>query len=153
VRVRIRPARTGEAAALTAIAHAAKRYWGYPEAWIAQWQDALTITPAYIRDHAVFVAPDGEDRPRGFYGLAIDGADAVLDHLWMEPGWMGRGLGRELLSHAMKTARARGATRLQIDSDPHAEEFYRRMGARRVGEVRADVDDVQRVLPRMEITL
>lgn len=149
----IRPARTDEAAALTAIAHAAKRHWGYPEAWIERWRDVLTITPAYIRGHVVFVAVDGDDRPRGFYALVMDGTNAVLDHLWMEPAWMGRGLGRELLVHALATARARGAARLEIDSDPHAEAFYRRMGARRVGEVRADVDGVPRVLPRMEITL
>jgi GNAT superfamily N-acetyltransferase len=149
----IRPARTDEAAALTAIAHAAKRHWDYPEAWIARWSDVLTITPAFIRDHAVFVAADADDHARGFYALAIAGADAVLEHLWIEPVWIGRGLGRELLSHAVATARAHGAARLEIDSDPHAEAFYRRMGARRAGEVRADVDDVQRVLPRMEITL
>jgi ribosomal protein S18 acetylase RimI-like enzyme len=149
----IRRARTDEAAALTAIAHAAKRHWGYPEAWIAHWRDALTLTPAFIRDHAVFVAADAGDQPRGFYALSIDGADAVLEHLWIDPESMGRGLGRALLSHAVETARAGGAARLEIDADPHAEPFYRRMGARRIGEVRADVDDVRRVLPRLEIRL
>lgn len=149
----IRRATADEASALTGIAHAAKRHWGYPEAWIARWRDALTITPAYVRSHIVFVAVDVGDLPRGFYALAIDGAGATLDHLWIEPEWMGRGLGRALLSHALKTARTEGAARLEIDSDPYAEEFYLRMGARRVGEVRADVDDVRRVLPRMEIAL
>jgi GNAT superfamily N-acetyltransferase len=149
----IRRARADEAAALTALAHAAKRHWGYPEAWIARWRDALTLTAAYIRDHPVFVAADAEDQPRGFYALAVEEAGAVLDHLWMEPEWMGRGVGRELLRHAVETARAGGAARLEIDSDPHAEAFYRRMGAVRIGEVRADVDDVERVLPRLEITL
>lgn len=150
----IRPARPDEAAALTAIAHAAKRHWGYPEAWIARWRDALTITPAYLRDHAVFVAAGAEgDHPRGFYALSTREATAVLEHLWIGPESMGRGLGRALLSHALETARVQGAARLEIDSDPYAEAFYRRMGARRVGEVRADVDDVRRVLPRMEIAL
>jgi GNAT superfamily N-acetyltransferase len=150
----IRRARADEADALTAIAHAAKRHWGYPEAWIAQWRDALTLTPAYVADHPVFVAAEADgDRPHGFYALAVQGSDAVLDHLWMEPAWMGRGIGRALLRHAMETARAQGAARLEIDSDPHAEEFYRRMGARRIGEVRADVDEVQRVLPRLEMAL
>lgn len=150
----IRPARADEAAALTAIAHAAKRHWGYPEAWITHWRDALTITPASLRDHAVFVAAEADgDLPCGFYALAVDGADAVLEHLWVEPRSMGRGVGRALLHHAVATAREAGAARLEIDSDPHAEGFYRRMGARRVGEVRADVGDVRRVLPRMEITL
>jgi GNAT superfamily N-acetyltransferase len=150
----IRRARADEADALTAIAHAAKRHWGYPEAWIAQWRDALTLTPAYVADHSVFVAAQADgDRPCGFYALAGQGSDAVLDHLWMEPAWMGRGIGRALLRHAMETARAQGAARLEIDSDPHAEEFYLRMGARRIGEVRADVDGVQRVLPRLEVAL
>ena len=150
----IRRARGNEAAGLTAIAHAAKRHWGYPEAWIAHWRDVLTITPPYVRDHAVFVAAEAEGgRPRGFYALSMRGTTAVLDHLWIEPEWMGRGLGRELLNHAMRTARAEGAARLEIDSDPHAEAFYRRMGAIRIGEVRADVDDVRRVLPRMELAL
>lgn len=152
--INIRRAHADDAAALTEIAHAAKRHWGYPEAWIARWRDALTLTPAYIAGHAVFVAADAEgDRSRGFYSLAMREMDAVLDHLWIAPEWMGRGLGGELLGHAMRTARELGAARLEIDSDPHAEAFYRRMGAVRVGEVRADVDEVQRVLPRMEIRL
>ena len=150
----IRRARPDEAAALTAIAHAAKRHWGYPEAWIARWKDALSVTPAYVRDNLVFVAAGAQsDRPRGFYSLSMERATAVLDHLWIEPEWIGRGLGRGLFGHAVRTARAEGATKLQIDSDPHAEPFYRRLGAIQVGEVRADVDEVRRVLPRMEITL
>lgn len=148
----IRRARDDEAGALTAIARAAKRHWGYPEAWVARWRDALTVTPAYVRGHPLFVAAD-EDRPRGFYALAMDGDKAVLDHLWIEPGWMGRGIGRELFSHAARTARGLGAARLEIDSDPHAEGFYLRMGARRVGQVPADVEGVRRMLPRLELAL
>lgn len=150
----IRRARPDEAGVLTAIAHAAKRHWGYPEAWIARWKDALIVTPAYVGEHPVFAAAEAEgDRPRGFYALSMEGATAVLDHLWIEPEWIGCGVGRELFGHAVRTAREEGASRLEIDSDPHAEAFYRRMGAVHVGEVRADVDEVRRVLPRMEIAL
>lgn len=148
----IRPATADDAAALTEIAHAAKRHWGYPDAWMRQWRDALTVTPAYLRDHAVFIAAEGQDL-RGFYALSVDGDDAVLEHLWIDPRWMGRGIGRDLLRHAVRTARAAGAARLEIDSDPHAEAFYLRMGARRIGEVPADVDGVRRVLPRLEVVL
>ena len=66
---------------------------------------------------------------------------------------MGRGLGRELFHHAVETAGGVGARRLEIDSDPHAEEFYLRMGARRIGQVPADVEGVRRVLPRLEVRL
>jgi GNAT superfamily N-acetyltransferase len=150
----IRRARAGEADALTAIAHAAKRHWGYPEEWISRWRDALTVTPACLDAWAVFVAAEADDGPpRGFYALSADGALAELEHLWVEPVAMGAGIGRALLEHAVRTARELGAARLRIDSDPHAEAFYLRMGARRIGEVRADVDDVRRVLPRLEIAL
>lgn len=153
VSIAIRPAPPDEAAGLTAIAHAATRHRGYPEAWIARWRDAPTLTPAYVRRQVVFVAVDAGHRPRGFYALAIEGDGATLDHRWVRPESMGRGLGRALLRHALETARTHGASRREIDFDPHAEAFYRRMGARRVVEVRADVDRVPRVLPRMEIAL
>jgi predicted N-acetyltransferase YhbS len=66
---------------------------------------------------------------------------------------MGRGIGRMLLDDALRTARACGARALVIDSDPHAEGFYLRMGAARTGEVPADVAGVRRVLPRLRIPL
>lgn len=154
MRTLIRRARADEADALTAIAHAAKRHWGYPEAWIARWRDALTITPGFIGAGTVFVAAEADtDLPRGFYALAVDEGGAALEHLWVEPESMGRGIGRALLDHAVQAARGLRAARLEIDADPHAEAFYLRMGARRIGEVRADVADVRRVLPRMEIAL
>lgn len=148
----IRAAEPDEAAALTAIAHAAKRHWGYPEAWIVQWREALTITPVHIRDHAVFVAAE-DGVIRGFHALSVRGTDAILEHLWIAPERMGHGIGAQLFLHAAATARELGAARLEIDSDPHAEAFYRRMGARRIGEVPADVDGVRRVLPRLELLL
>ena len=48
--IRIRRATTDDAATLTAIAHAAKRHWGYPEQWIESWSDQLTLSAAYLRD-------------------------------------------------------------------------------------------------------
>ena len=45
-----------DADALTEIAFAAKRHWRYPENWIRQWQEALTITPEYVIENPTFVA-------------------------------------------------------------------------------------------------
>jgi hypothetical protein len=39
-----------------------------------------------------------------------------------------------LWAHLEDAARAAGATRLEVDSDPHAEGFYRAMGMHRAGE-------------------
>ncbi|GMV34320.1 MAG: hypothetical protein AMXMBFR60_21490 [Chloroflexota bacterium] len=42
---------------------------------------------------------------------------------------------------------------MKIEADPNAESFYIRMGARRIGEHRSDVDGAPRILPALEMQL
>ena len=146
--------RPHEAPALTRIAHSAKRFWGYPEAWIRSWRDDLTLDQAYIQAHLVYAVRD-HDHWLGFYSLApLDTEDRLeLDHLWVVPTAMGRGFGRALFEHAVDQARRAGARRLRILSDPHAEAFYRRMGARTVSRLDASIGGIERWLPEMELVL
>lgn len=144
-----------EAPALTAIAHQAKRAWGYPEAWILAWREALTLDRHYLLTHIVNAIRDHNDL-LGFYSLvALDRSQHQweLDHLWLVPTAMGRGLGRALFEHAVGQARLAGARRLRILSDPNAEPFYHRMGAQTVGRVDASIGGVERWLPEMELRL
>jgi GNAT superfamily N-acetyltransferase len=139
---------------LTRIALAAKRHWRYPERWIEIWTPILTLTPDYVAVNPTYVAVDAGE-PVGFYALirSTAGARAQLDHLWITPEWIGRGLGRELFEHAVSTARSLGATVLDIEAEPFAEPFYRHMGARRTGERTGRIEDQPRVLPLMELDL
>lgn len=148
----IRPARVEDAPRLTEIAHAAKRHWGYPERWMEEWRDALTLTPEAIRRWRVRAAVSGE-AVLGFHAVAADGNAAALEHLWIDPPHMGRGIGRMLFEDALRIAAEQGAREMVIDSDPHAEAFYLRLGARRAGETPADVDGTPRTLPRLVIAL
>ncbi len=148
----LRRARPDESGRLSEIAQASKRHWGYPQAWLDEWRDGLTVAPEFVASHPVTVAVDG-DRPVAFYALVGSGPSVWLEHLWVEPSWIGRGLGRALVDHAVQTARDWGAAALWIDSDPHAEAFYLRMGARRVGQTRADVGGERRDLPRLRLDL
>jgi len=144
-----------DAPALTAIAHEAKRSWGYPEAWIRTWRDDLTLDQAYIQSHLVYAIRD-HDRLLGFYSLIpLDSMEEgwELDHLWLIAATRGQGLGRALFEHAVAQARLAGARRLRILSDPHAEGFYQRMGAQTVGRLDASIDGVERWLPEMELVL
>ena len=135
-----------DADALTRIAFAAKGYWGYPERWIERWQEALTITPEFIRDNEVYVAVF-EEEIGGFYALVERGREVELEHLWVLPEHIGAGIGRALFDHAAHRAAALGATTLSIEADPNAEGFYRRMGARRVGENAYEIEGHRRELP------
>lgn len=139
-----------EAPALTRIAHSAKRSWGYPADWIRAWQAELTLDRAYVTREAVYcIREDGA--PVGFYAL-IPGRrpeEWELDHVWVAPDAMGRGYGRALVAHAMRQAATRGATEVRLLSDPNAEQFYQRLGAKRVGQVEASIDGQERWLPEM----
>jgi GNAT superfamily N-acetyltransferase len=150
--IAIEPADSGQADLLTGIACAAKRYWGYPDAWIDRWRDALTITPAYIAANACFVARTEKDLI-GFSAIRFAPDGPWIDHLWVLPAWIGRRVGRQLFAACEECARQRGATVVRIESDPHAEEFYRRMGARTVARLPAPMDGVDRHLPVMEKAL
>ena len=143
----IRRAYPADAEALTALAHAAKRHWGYPEEWIALWRRDLTFAPEFIERHPVHCAVEG-DALVGVYALLFAGADCELEHFWIAPARMGKGVGRALFEDAVERCRAIGAQRLWITADPNAEGFYQRMGARRVGEVPST--PAGRTLPRLE---
>jgi ribosomal protein S18 acetylase RimI-like enzyme len=141
-----------DADALTNVALAAKRHWGYPEDWIRRWEEALTVTPLYVRAHPTYVA-QGDKKIVGFCALLVQPGEAVLDHLWVLPAAMGMGVGRALFLHAEKIAREAGAIRMKIVGDPHAEGFYRRMGARVYGREPAAMDNQARFLPLLEKAL
>ena len=148
----IRPARPTDAARLTAIAHAAKRHWGYPERWLERWREELTITPELLAEHPAFCA-EANGTVLGFCVLALDGVAASLDHFWILPEAMGRGLGRQLFGAATRHASEAGATHLLIESDPNAEGFYRHLGARPHGEVVYALDGQPRRLPVLRFDL
>jgi GNAT superfamily N-acetyltransferase len=139
---------------LTRIALAAKRHWQYPERWIEIWTPILTLTPEYVAANPTYVAVE-DGSPVGFYALVLspEPSRAQLDHLWLSPERIGRGLGRALFEHATATATALGATAVDIEAEPNAEPFYSHMGARRTGERTGRIEDQPRVLPLMELEL
>ena len=137
---------------LTQIAHAAKRHWGYPESWIAAWRDVLTMRPEFVAANIAFIAIE-EQRAVGFYVLTTEDDGIHLDHLWVIPGAMRGGIGRALFEHAAAEARSLGFDSIKIEADPNAEEFYKRMGAIRIGASINHVEGEQRALPLLEFPL
>ena len=122
-----------ESLSLTELAHASKASWGYPDELLALWDADLTLDPAFVERHDVWAAVAGA-KVVGFYAVTGEGSAREIEHLWVAPGWMGRGVGRRMLEHLVSRARAAGVVELRVVSDPHAAGFYRRMGARQVGE-------------------
>jgi GNAT superfamily N-acetyltransferase len=91
---------------------------------------AGTWTPE--EDACVRVFDDGGGAA-GFYQLIPHAEGLELDLFFTSDARQGRGLGRRLFEDMAVTARALGARRVVIVSNPPAADFYRRMGARDVG--------------------
>jgi len=143
----IRTATAQDARALSDLALRSKAYWGYDHEFLELCREDLAVTAAHIATRDLGIAVDGE-RVLGFFMLGESGD--VLDMLFVDPGAMGRGVGRMLLDEAVRIARTRGIRALLIDSDPFAEGFYLAAGARRIGEV-ASGSIPGRVLPQLEL--
>lgn len=148
--VEIRAAHPDDAARLTEIAHAAKRHWGYSEDLMSLWRADLTVSPEFVAGHDVYCAVLNTE-VLGFYALSHDGDAFELEHMWVGPPHMGRGIGALLFEHAARTVRSHGGSVLEIASDPNAEGFYRKMGARPAGTVASKPEG--RTLPRLTLVI
>ena len=146
----IRPVRPGEARSLSDLALRSKGHWGYPDEFLNACRDELRVVLGPDRDY--FCIEHGGNIA-GFYGLLRLKDDTVeLEALFVEPALIGRGFGRQLLQHAIARAGKKGATRMLIQGDPNADQFYRAAGGVRVGE-RPSGSIPGRVLPLFEIPL
>ena len=149
--VSIRLARKDEAQALSDLALASKAHWGYDAEFLERTERALTVHAIELARGRTFVAESGATRA-GFYGFEYEPPVLGLDFMFVAPAFIGRGVGAALMAHAKGEARRLGAHTLRIESDPNAEGFYLRMGARRVGE--KPVPEIPgRALPVFEIKL
>ena len=148
----ILPAIPNQAETLTEIAFSAKRHWGYPERWIQIWSPLLTVSPEFIETHDTYLAYIGGE-PVGFCAISKEDDKASVEHLWVLPEFIGQGIGAQLLRHALSRCIELRTHTLEIESDPNAQGFYKRMGARKVGENIGKVDGLWRVLPVLEIIL
>ena len=144
MKVVIRQAKPEEYETLTQISFAAKKYWNYPQEYFDVWKDELTISEYYVKDNTVFVAEaDGE--PTAYYSIVevkeefMEGSTKVekgfwLEHMFVRPQFIGKGIGRAMYGHMKEHCRAMGIDRVRIFADPYAKGFYERMGAQYIEE-------------------
>ena len=126
----IRVAQVGEATKLTALCVRSKAHWGYDAAFMRLSAASLRVSSADIALDRVLVAVDGKDRALGVASVIPEGDRADLDLLFVEPAFMGRGVGRALFKAAVQAAYMSDTRTLTILADPNAAAFYERMGAR-----------------------
>lgn len=142
---------------LSAVALRSKGHWGYDAAFLEASRAELTLDANQAAQTVVAAVGAGRaGRWAGFH-LLVAGtepalAGACLEMLFVDPPFIGQGVGRALLADAVATAAARGWRSLRIESDPGAEPFYLAHGARHIGAV-ASGSVAGRSLPLLELPI
>jgi GNAT superfamily N-acetyltransferase len=97
----------------------------------------LTFSEEDLVRSAMYVLTIGSDEPAGVYRITGVPPEGELEDVWLEPQFIGHGMGRALFEHALGTAADLGFESLLIEGEPNAEGFYVAMGAIRLGSRRS----------------
>jgi mannose-6-phosphate isomerase-like protein (cupin superfamily)/GNAT superfamily N-acetyltransferase len=125
---------------LTGLALRAKAWWRYDNQFLERCADELRVRPTQVASAKVLVARGCHlDSPEytsvlGFAGYEF-GAEGVCDltHLFVEPRYLNRGVGRALLTALAGELASLGVKRIEIQADPGAAPFYENLGAKQIG--------------------
>ena len=147
----IRLAHAGEGERLREIAAASKAHWGYDADFVRAWASSGDFSDDALERDEFFVA-ESDERAVAWAALKRkDDALYWLDDLWVEPEWIGRGIGTALFRRVVGRARELGARRLEWQAEPNSVGFYEKVGARCTGELH--MTSWGREVPVMELEL
>jgi GNAT superfamily N-acetyltransferase len=127
--IHVRRARADDGPRLREIARSSKGHWGYPPERVAEWAAGLDLSPAALRKKEFYVA-EVAGSVVGWSSLIPRGEVCWFDDLWIDPAWIGQGVGTRMFRHAVGRAQEVGASRIELEAERHALGFYKKMGAR-----------------------
>lgn len=136
---------------LTEITKKSKAYWGYSEEQILKWNDNLTISKDYIENNSVFKLVASNEIV-GYYSYIVkEQKNVLLDNLFVLPEYIGKGFGKYLMSDFLNRMKNEKFEKITLDSEPNAEDFYLKMGFKKIGEFETSIKN--RFMPIMEMNL
>ncbi len=147
----LRPPKVEQIPSLNHLILKSKAVWGYDRQFIDLCRKELALSPYLLNRNSVMVA-DLDGVAIAVVEVSIEDTLANLEKLFVDPSALRSGAGRALLEWAKAASLALGASKLVIESDPGAENFYRKTGAIRVGAVPSG-SIAGRVLPKLELAL
>lgn len=128
----------------------AKAHWGYDPAFMGACIPGLQLKEDDLKTSHLIGAYDTDDLV-GLAQLVPGEAAYVLDKLFVEPSWIGTGIGQQLFTWCVEKVRESGGRKIVIESDPFAEPIYLAFGCRRIGEVWSEL--TARSIPLLEYHL
>ncbi len=132
----LRRAGAGDVAALAALYREAALTLGpqvySPEqvqAWARSTEDRARFA-SYILDAETWIDEGDDGVPRGFCGIAVHGDVGEVHSLYVRAALTRQGIGAALLAHAMREARAAGASSFEAWATPFSKPLFERAGFR-----------------------
>jgi GNAT superfamily N-acetyltransferase len=110
----------------------------------------LILGPEGLAEGRTYVAEEGGSMA-GFATWAEDGGTVELEDLFVDPGYMRRGIATALVGRVAEVLRARGVRRLEVTANPDALGFYRAAGFTDCGVAETDFGAAPRMV--LEISL
>lgn len=151
---RIHAAVGDDASALSLLAMRSKAHWGYDENFMNSCRGELTYSAEQILAPGYdFQVCEHRHELVGFYALErVEDELIELEALFVEPRYIGTGIGRLMIESAKNRAASSGARRMIIQGDPHTGSFYLAVGALMCGS-RESGSIPNRHLPLYELVL
>lgn len=109
---------------LTSIMRKSKAHWDYTKQQLQLWQNELTVSQSEIINHHVYKLTF-EDKIIGFYSFKKENSTTIkLENLFILPKYIDKGFGKLLLLDCHEKAKQLTFSKIILDADPNAEDFY-----------------------------
>ncbi len=106
-------------------------------ALLTEHPEFLELTDIAVPEGRTWIA-EAEGRVVGFVTLRETASAAEVEDLFVDPDCMRRGIGRALIETIAGVAADRGWPQIEVDANPHAQEFYARTGFAPSGRVQLE---------------
>lgn len=132
----IRALRIEELDFVSGLAVRSKGHWGYSQDFLDACKEELSITPCEFHNSKFhFRVMEHKNRIIGYYAVChLDPNTYELDALFVEPAFIGKGVGKKLMDHAKALVTELAGTKITLQAEPRAEPFYLKAGAHIVGK-------------------
>ena len=146
--MKIEKALKKDAQDLTELTIRSKSYWNYDQKQIETWRDELSVSEAYIIENHVYKLTEN-NTIMGYYSYyEINKSEVMLENLFVEPEYIGQGIGKRLMSDFLNRVINSGYQKVRLDADPNAENFYAKLGFKVIGKRETSIKN--RFMPIME---
>lgn len=132
------PIRINHRDQLWELAFRSKSFWKYPPEYLAAAREHLKLSALQIGEGWGEIATDAKQCWLGYYFILPKPLECQLEHLWVEPEFIGKGVGQKLLERAILSIKNAGFhDAVRVYSDPKAEGFYLKHGFKKEGEIQS----------------